>query len=150
MDASELDTRFRNIFIIWLALAVGVFFFVVTVWLVTSGVLPGAAWEPVQGVDEGVLRMVVALPTLMLLAGILLRRGEVAKPGMDGPALVAAYQIRVILAAAIQEAGGLIMGALALLSGLWTWALGFGALTLFAMVLSRPRRDELDALVRGR
>lgn len=141
MQKSDVDQRFRVIFIIWVGLFMGVTFFAGVVWALASGRL--GAWSP--SMEPGVVRNLLAAPILLMAAGIAYRRGQDDRShGAD--AFVAAYQTRIVIVSAMQEGGGLLGLVLCLLAGMPTWALGVWAVTAVAMLMSRPRREDLHHL----
>jgi hypothetical protein len=59
------------------------------------------------------------------------------------------YQHARIVSLALTEVGGLAFIVLSLLAGEAGWALGGAALCVWAMILGRPRRGDLDRRTRG-
>ena len=143
MDQRTRDDRFRVILTLWASLLGGVTIFTGVVVALTSGAV--GSWSP--SLAPGLAAKLMVLPVLSMAAGIVFRRGEVKRTG-DADARVGAYQVQVIIGAALQEGGGLFGLALCLMSGQATWALGVWAATAVAMGITRPSRDELDALLR--
>lgn len=144
MDKAALDARLRIITLLWGALAGGVTLFAAVVVGLTTGTV--GRWTPT--LSPSLAGTLLAVPVLSMIAGILLRRGGGAKRSDDPEARVAAYQTQVIVGAALQEGGGLFGLALSLLAGQPSWAVGVWAITMVAMGLTRPTRDELDQRLR--
>lgn len=143
MDKTTLDIRFRTTFIIWAGLLGGVTFFMGAVVALTTGAI--GDWTPT--LDPGLAGTLMILPISSMVGGIVFRRRELKRSG-ESEQRLNAYQTQVIIGGAMQEGGGLLGLALALAAGQPTWALGLWALTAVAMGLTRPRRDELDQLLR--
>ena len=143
MDKDAVASRFRVILMLWASLLGGVTFFTGGVLALTTGTV--GAWTPT--LDPGLAAKLMVLPTLSMAAGIVFRRGEVKRAG-DAEARLGALQVQVIVGAAMQEGGGLFGLVLCLLAGQPTWALGVWAITAVAMGITRPSRDEVDALLR--
>lgn len=143
MDQDAVANRFRVILMLWASLLGGVTLFTGAVLALTTGVI--GTWTPT--LDPGLAAKLMVLPTLSMAAGIVFRRGEVKRTG-DAETRIGAYQVHVIVGAALQEGGGLFGLVLCLLSGQPTWALGVWAITAVAMGITRPSQDEVTALLR--
>ncbi len=144
MDRAALDARFRVVSLLWGSLLTGVSVFAGVVWAMASGLLGPAV---PAAIAPGLASKLLLLAPLLMAVGIAYRNGEVGSHA--GPERrLAAYQARVLVALAIQEAGALFGLALCLLSARPSWALGVGGMAAAAMLFSRPRRDELDRIAR--
>lgn len=143
MEKSDVDARFRVILTIWGALLVGVTLVTALAWALTTGRL--GAWTPIM--EAGVARNLLSAPVLLMAAGIFFRRGVIDR-GEGDEAYLRAYQSRALLAAAMQDGGGMLGLALCLLAGMPTGALAVWVLTVLAMGMSWPRRSDLDHLGR--
>jgi len=142
MDQDTLDTRFRLVSILWASLLWGVTLIAAMAFALSKGLL-GAAPPPLLSPHMAATLLVLS-PVLMAV-GIAYRHGEVA-PHDDPGRWLSAYQARVILAAALQEAGALLGLVVCLLAGKPTWTLGVWGMAAAAMAFSRPRRDDLRRL----
>jgi len=143
VQKSDVDTRFRVIFILWGSLVLGVAIFTAVAWALTSGLV--GEWTPT--LEPGLVKNLLSAPVLLMVVGIFFRRGEVRGPA-DAEEHLQRYQTRILVASAMQEGGGLMGVALCLLAGMSTWALAMGALAVIAMLMSRPQRSDLDRLAR--
>ncbi|HKJ03341.1 MAG TPA: hypothetical protein VJ997_12830 [Longimicrobiales bacterium] len=143
MQKSDVDAGFRVLFLIWAALLLGVTLLTAVVWALTTGLF--GPWRPTM--QAGVVKNLLAAPVLLMAAGIFYRRGDVDRSG-TAEAYLARYQARIIVASAMQEGGGLLGLVLCMLAGMSTWAVAVWGLTAVAMVLSRPRRADLDRVGR--
>lgn len=145
VDERALDTTYRTSLVIWGGLLGGVTMLALVTLGLVSGVF-GSAWTATL---DGDFVATALLGVVGLLgAGLLFRRREPKLVAMDPAARLGAYQTHVIVASAIQEGAGLFGIVLGLLAGQASWIAGVWLLTAFAMVLSRPSRDELERVVR--
>lgn len=144
MDPRELDQRHRVLLVLWAALLGGMLVFAAVAWLLATGTLTGSPWG--RSLDPGLVRTLLFVPVGLMVAGIFARRrGRPVGAGRDP---VQALQTRVVLAAALQEAGGMAGIVLSLLAAQPAWILMMAGLAAFTMVRSRPRRNELEQLRR--
>ena len=144
MDKLDLDARFRVLSIVWAAMLAGVTFMTAVVWAVASGTFaPGYAGT----LSPALAFKLLLLSPLAIAVGIARRNGDDTREHQPDGRL-AAYHTRVIVALALQEGGGILGLTVSLLAARPTWALGVGALTALAMLLGRPRREELGRLPR--
>ncbi|MEQ9399816.1 MAG: hypothetical protein RJQ04_11710 [Longimicrobiales bacterium] len=148
MERPEIDQRFRVIQMVWAALAGGVAVYSVVVWLLVSGRFGTSSLGGSAALDATPAIVLMAVAVSMVVAGVVLRRARSLPQGREAAETVAAYQNHVIVASAVQEGGGLLGLSIAFLAGQATWALGIGAVTVFALFLTRPDRVELDRLLR--
>ena len=144
MKGPPLEARFRAVSIVWAAMLAGVTLFAAVVWGLAGGLLaPGFS----ASLAPGPASKLLILAPVLLAAGIAYRNGEVGRR-VDADSRLAAWQARITVASALQEGGGICGLAISLLAARPSWALGVWAVTVVAMVLSRPRRQELDRLLR--
>ncbi|MEQ8329007.1 MAG: hypothetical protein RH859_00945 [Longimicrobiales bacterium] len=148
MERPEIDQRFRVIQMVWAALAGGVAVYSIVVWFVVSGRLGTSPMGGSAALDATPAIVLMAAAVSMVVAGVVLRRARSLPQGREAAETVAAYQSHVIVSSAVQEGGGLLGLSVAFLAGQATWALGIGAVTVFALFLTRPDRVELDRLLR--
>lgn len=148
MERPEIEQRFRVIKMVWAALAGGVAVYSIVVWLLVSGRLGASPPGGSAALDATPAIVLMAAAVSMVVAGVVLRRARSLPQGGQAAETVAAYQNHVIVSSAVQEGGGLMGLSVAFLAGQATWALGIGAVTVFALFLTRPDRVELDRLLR--
>jgi len=144
MDRAALDVRFRVAFLLWASLLAGVTLFACVAWAIAGGLLAPAFTASLAPALAS--KLLVMVPVL-LVAGIVYRNGDVGTRGDTGTRLVA-WQTRMTVASALQEGGGLLGLVVCLLADRPTWMLGVWVVTAVAMLLGRPRREELDRLLR--
>ena len=146
MEKKQLDQRYRVIFAVWAALAGGTAVFTAMAWALASGILPGQSWS--ASLDPGLVRLVLVVPVLSMVGGVLVRRSAQTR-GRPGEGAMERYQTRAIVGWALQEGGGLFGVVLGLLAGEAGWVLALGGLAVFALLLTRPARSELNRLYPG-
>lgn len=144
MNPTEIDRQHRMLALLWGALLGGVLLLAAVAWGLATGRLTDRPWTPV--LDGGLARALLALPLLLMVAGVMVRRTDPTSGGGDA---VRGYRTRVVLAAALQEGGGMLGIVVSLLAGAPTWILMMAGLATFAMVRSRPRSGELERLRQG-
>ena len=140
MDRHERLKAFRLIQLVWMVLVGGVVVFGAVAWALAAGVLGGDPWT--ASVSPSVVRPLLLVPLALLGVGVVLRRSSVRLPEETDP--LEAYRLQIILVSALQEGGGLMGIVLCLVAGLASWIPVFAGLSVFAMVLSRPRATDLD------
>jgi len=140
VDRDERRQAFRLIQLTWMALLGGVVVFGAVAWALAAGVLGGGGWSP--ALDPSLARPLLLVPVALLGIGVVLRRSSVRLP--DGTDPMEVYRLQTLLVSALQEGGGLLGIALCLAAGLTNWIPVFAGLSVFAMVLSRPRATDLD------
>jgi len=144
MDKADLDARFRQLLVIWGAQLGGVTVFAGITYALGSGLL--GAFSPT--LDPGLAAKLLLLSPALMVGGIVFRRGEVQARALEPEARLSRYFIRVIAATGAVEGGGLLGLVLAWLSGQTLWSVGVWALTMVALLLCRPSRDEAEQLLR--
>lgn len=113
-------------------------------WGLVSGVL-GSQWAP--GLDPGRGAALLLFVPVGLATGMVLRRREPAREG-DPEERLNRYFTASLVAWAIQEGGALLGLVASFAAGQPLWIGAVWAVTAVAMGLTRPRREELDALFR--
>jgi hypothetical protein len=144
MDRAALDARFRVVSLVWASLLAGVSVFAGLAWALGSGRL-GPAFP--AAIAPGVASKLLILAPLMMAMGIAYRNGDLGAHAEPEHRL-AAYQNRVLVALALEEAGALLGLTLCLLSARPAWTLAVWGMAAVAMFLSRPHRDELDRIAK--
>jgi len=144
VDKQELDRRYTVILLIWASLLGGVVLFAGIAWALGGGLL-GEPWE--TSLPSTVALPMLGLSVVLMVAGIVLRRARWGPREAADPFL--AFQQRTIVAWAVQEGGGLLGICLSLVAGRPAWILAMGALAAFALLLTRPGRDELGRIEGG-
>lgn len=145
MTLPDLEQRFRVLTVIWIGLMGGVALFAAAVYFLLS---TGSASTPDLEL-AGFLPTAGALAVAGMAVGLVLGRRLEARIGSGEPAdRFQQYQTARIVSLAIVEGMGLFVIALSFVSGAGTWALGAGAVTIWVMVLGRPRRQDVDRLLR--
>lgn len=145
MSRPELDAPFRVMTIIWAALMMGVAAFAAVAWfLVSSGTLsPGA-------IEAGRMNLFAPVLLVLMAGGIVVGRrleGSIDREAEDA-VIVQRYQAARIVGLALIEGPALAIIALSLVAGTGGWILGGAGAALWAMYLARPRREDLEALLR--
>jgi hypothetical protein len=145
MEQPDLDASLRQLTLIWAALsstvvAAGAVAYV----LLTTGSLDLAVLEP------STVAMVAPLLLAMMAGGIVLARRVEGTIPEDAAheAKVRRYQSARIAALSMQEGPALAVIVLSVLAGVRSWVIGAVAVGMWTMFLLRPRRDELEALLR--
>jgi hypothetical protein len=144
MDGPTAEGRFRVAFIVWASVLGGITIFAAVVWGAASGYFGPIVWE---SLTPGTAYKLLVLAIVPMVAGIAWRHREVGSRDDPDRRLVG-WQARVIVASALQEAGGLFALGLCRLVARPNWVLGVWLATAAAMLLIRPRREELDQLLR--
>jgi len=142
VNPDERLQGFRLIQLIWMALLGGVVLFGSVAWALAAGVLGGGSWT--ASLSPTLVRPLLLVPLALLGVGVVLRRSGVRLPDESDP--MEAYRLQILLVSALQEGGGLMGIALCLVAGLTSWIPVFAGLSVFAMVLSRPRVTDLDEM----
>ena len=146
LTPDEVTARFRIIVAIWGAMAAGVTVFSVAVFALSRLPADGASRAP--ALDANIAGLVLAGVVAALAGGLAFRRAARVRRGDAADATLSAYQTHILVATALLEGPGLLGVAVCFLAAQGGWALGVGGVTVFAMVLARPRREELDRLLR--
>ncbi len=143
---SPLDTSYRTLVVIWLAMVAGVASFGVVTW-----VLLDVLDVPMSTLPPGILTTAAPFLVLLMAAGLYVgQRMEAGIPrGLEPEETLRRYQTARIVSLAVSEAGGLAFIVLSLLAGEAAWALGGAAICVAIMTLGRPRREDLDRRTRG-
>ena len=145
MTRPDIDGPLRIMTVIWLALMGGVVTFgVVAYGLIVSGSMGEATLDP------SLLTMLAPALVVMMAGGLVLgRRLEAMIPRDAEPAEKAQrYQTARIVSLAMQEGPALAIIVLSMLAGATTWLIAGVAVGVAAMFIARPRRDDLEALLR--
>ena len=145
MDRHDVDAPLRVMTMLWLFLIMGVITFGgVAYGLLTSGTMGVDAIEPT------LLSMIAPVLMVMMVGGIVVgNRLERAIPRGAPPAeRIHRYQAARIVAMASQEGPALAIMILSLLAGERTWVIAAAALGIWTLFLARPRREDLEALLR--
>ena len=143
----DLDQAYKVLVGLSLAFAGGVALFaVVSVFLVQTG-----SFTPFMGYT-GLVRGAVAAFVILLIGSSwpLYRLAGGAVSADDPNAALSAFQIKVIVANAIREAAGLMGGVLILLFGDLLVGGTAAALSVGAILLSLPRKDDMREALRRR
>ena len=144
MTQLDLDDRLRVMFVIWIALTGGVLTFAAIAYaLVVTG-----SMEP--SLDPSLVTMLAPVLLVMMAGGVVLtRRMEGNIPADAGPEeKIIRYQTARIIGLATQEGPALMVIVLGMLAGATAWILAAGLLGVWSMFLARPKRDDLEALLR--
>lgn len=146
MQRPDLDAPLRIMTVLWVLLSTGVVLFAVVAYgLLTTGAIDLGALEPS-------LVPIIAPVLMLVMAGGLVvgRRLESAIP-RDAPFTekIQRYQAARMVAMACQEGPALAIMALSMLAGSRNWVIGAATVGLWTMFLARPRREDLEALLRG-
>ena len=146
MQRPDLDAPLRIMTVIWIVLSMGVVMFAAVAYgLLTTGAVDLDALEPS-------LVSMISLVLMLVMAGGLVagRRLESAIP-RDTPSTekIQRYQAARIIAMACQEGPALAIMALSMLAGSRNWVIGAATVGVWTMFLARPRREDLEALLRG-
>jgi hypothetical protein len=145
MEQPDLDAPLRLVTLMWVLLSSTVLVAgVVAYVLLTNGTLGPASLEPF------VVAMVAPMLLVVMAGGIVLaRRMEGTLAGDAGDeARIQRYQTARIVALAMQEGPALAIIVLSVLAGVRSWVVAAVAVGVWTMFLVRPRRDELEALLR--
>lgn len=137
------DEQLRTLQMIVGSLVLGVGLFTgVAVYLIRSGTF-GDTEEliPLEAVGA-----VVAV--LLLTAPLVAGRLKDTPAGADRNTVYQHFQTGTIVGMALREGAGLMGGILAMLSGSLPWLLGLTGVSMLAMILAWPRRDDLEERLR--
>ncbi len=146
MDRHDLDTPIRMMTAIWLVLTAGIVLFAGAIYvLLTTGAVDLDA-----SLDPALMAVIAPLALVMMAAGLVLgRRLQNAIAAELSPEdKIRRYQTARIIALASQEGPVLAVGVLSLLTGSVSWVTGVTLVGVWTMFLARPRRDDLEALLR--
>jgi hypothetical protein len=146
MSSTDLHHAHRGLVFLWGGLLGGQLLFALVMWLVASGLLGGEPWP--GALQPGTARVLLLVPVALLGVGLVARRRRLPT-GMPGPEALNRYQARFVFAAVAQEAGAVFGIGLALLAGEPRWILMVAGMTTFVMIRIRPRRRELERLIRS-
>lgn len=146
METPDVDARLRIMTVIWLALTMGVLMFAAVAY---GLVFMGSMGEPT--LDSSLVTFIAPVLLVMMAAGVVLgRRLESAIPrDADSTEKVNRYQMARIIALATQEGPALLVIVLGMLSGAGGWIVAAAAVGVWSMFLARPRRDDLESLLRS-
>ena len=145
MSQVDIDNRLRVLTVIWISMSMGVLVFA----FVAYGLVVGGSMDP-PALDSSVVTMVAPLLLVLMAGGLVIgRRMEAAIPrGAPVPERINRYQSARIVSLALQEGPALAVIALGMVSAATAWILAAGLLGVWSMFLSRPRREDLEALLR--
>lgn len=90
----------------------------------------------------------VVVVVLLLTAPLVASRLKDAPAGADRDTVYQRFQTGTIVGMALREGAGLMGGILAMLSGSLPWLLGLTGVSMLAMILAWPRRDDLEERLR--
>ena len=145
MTRPDFDARLRLMTIIWVALTLGVVMFAGLAYrLLATGA------TDLGELDPSLVPMAAPVLLLLMAGGVIVgRRMEAAIPrSATREEKIQRYQVARILAMATQEGPALAMIILSMLAGAASWVIGAAAVGVWTMFLARPRRDDLEALLR--
>ena len=141
----ELDARLRVMSLVWLALTGGV----VTVAAVVYGLLTmgGVA---VDGLPPSMMMAIAPAFMLMMVGGIFLGHrleGRIRGDAEERDKIDAYFAARIV-AMALQEGPALAVIVFSLLTGTPNWTIAAAALGVWTMFLARPKRGDVERLLR--
>lgn len=142
------ETRFLNV--VALGMVISVMAFIGLAWFLLDrpDTLPLAAELPTPIAWAGGLLAGGLLLAAPLIHRRLLQRVEGPGPGGELAPLVEGHRFATLLVFMLRETAAIIGLMIALISGQAAWAYGLGGLTLVAMFVGWPRREELERLFR--
>ena len=146
MARPDIDARLKIMTVIWLALSMGVLSFAAVAY---GLVFTGSMGEPT--LDSSLVTMVAPVLLAMMAGGVVLGRRLESGIPRDAPddEKINRYQTARIIALATQEGPALAVIAMGLISGAGGWIAAAAAVGVWSMFLARPRREDLEALLRG-
>ena len=146
MDRSDLDAPLRIMTVIWLALSAGVIMFAVVLYalLTTDSV-------DIDALDPSLLVIVAPILMVMMAGGMVVGLRLQGAIPRDAPPeeKIQRYQMARISAMALQEGPALAIMVLSMLAGSRNWIIGAAAVGVWTIFLARPRREDLEAILRG-
>ena len=146
MDRSDLDAPLRIMTVIWLALSAGVIMFAVVLYalLTTNSV-------DIDALDPSLLVIVAPILMVMMAGGMVVGLRLQGAIPRDAPPeeKIQRYQMARIVAMALQEGPALAIMVLSMLAGSRNWIIGAAAVGVWTIFLARPRREDLEAILRG-
>ena len=146
MDRHDIDAPLRIVTAIWLSLSSGLVIFAAVMYaLLTTGSLD------VDALDPSLLVIVAPVLMVMMAGGIVLgpRLQGVIPREASPEEKVQRYQVARIVAMALQEGPALAIIVISALAGSRNWIIGAAALGVWTLFLARPRREDLEALLRN-
>ena len=146
MTHPDLDNRLKIMTVIWLALTMGVVGFAAVAYALVA---TGSMGEPT--VDASIVTMAAPVLLVMMFGGVVLgRRLEAGIPrDASDEEKINRYQTARVIALATQEGPALMVIGMGLVSAATAWILAAAVAGAWSMFLARPRRDDLEALLKG-